>query len=51
MIDLKSMKVLTSSMISLGESVFSGVEKEIRGFNEAYDIVKNIGDFPRYNFY
>ena len=47
MIDLKSMKVLTSSMIKVGESVFSGVEKEIRGFNEAYDIVKNIGDFPR----
>ena len=47
MIDLKSMKVLTSSMIKVGDSVFSGVEKEIRGFNEAYDIVKNIGDFPR----
>ena len=46
MIDLASMKVLTSAMIKVGDSAGSKVEKEVSGFNQAYDIVKNIGDFP-----
>ena len=47
MIDLKSMKVLTSAMIKVGDTVSNRAEKEIEGFNDAYDIVKNIGDLPR----
>lgn len=46
MIDLASMKVLTSAMIKVGDSAGSRAEKEVAGFNDAYDIVKNIGDFP-----
>ena len=46
MIDLESMKVLTSAMISLGDRLESKAEKEISMFNEAYEIVKNISDFP-----
>ena len=47
MIDLKSMKIITSAMIKVGDTVGARAEKEINGFNEAYDIVKNIGDLPR----
>ena len=46
MIDLESMKVLTSAMISLGDRLESKAEEEISMFNEAYEIVKNISDFP-----
>ena len=46
MIDLASMKVLTSAMISIGDSAEKKTEKEITGFNEAYEIIKNISDFP-----
>ena len=44
MIDLKSMKVLTSAMIKVGDSNSQVLKKDC--FNEAYDIVKNISDFP-----
>jgi hypothetical protein len=46
MVDIKTMKVLTSGMIQVGESVSFPAEKEINAFNDAYDIVKNIGDLP-----
>ena len=46
MVDIKAMKVLTSGMIQVGESVSFPAEKEINAFNDAYDIVKNIGDLP-----
>ncbi len=47
MIDLKSMKVLTSAMITVGDQIDWLAEGEINSFNETYDIVKNIGDLPR----
>ncbi len=46
MIDLESMKVLTSAMISIGDIYDKKTAEEILGFNEAYEIIKNIADFP-----
>ena len=46
MIDLESMKVLTSAMISIGDVYEKKTGEEITGFNEAYEIIKNISDFP-----
>ncbi|MAL64808.1 MAG: hypothetical protein CMF94_01760 [Candidatus Marinimicrobia bacterium] len=46
MIDLESMKVMTSAMINIGEFDDAKVAEEISGFNEAYEIIKNVGDFP-----
>ena len=47
MIDLQSMKVLTSALITVGEEINWLAEGDIQSFNDTYDIVKNIGDFPR----
>ena len=46
MIDLKSMKVITSGLIKVGDDVSLPAEKEIDAFNDAYEIVKNINDLP-----
>ena len=46
MVDIKAMKVLTSGMIQGGERVSLPAEKEMNAFNDAYDIVKSIGDLP-----
>ena len=46
MVDIKAMKVLTSGMIQVGERVSLPAEKEMNAFNDAYDIVKSIGDLP-----
>ena len=46
MIDLKSMKVLTSAIIRLGDRFESKAEEEINMFNEAYEIIKNIISTP-----
>ena len=46
MIDIKSMKVLTSGLIKVGDDVSLPAEKEINAFNDAYEIVKNINDLP-----
>lgn len=50
MIELNTMKVLTSAMIKVGDPVSFLAQKEIDSFNEAYEIVKNIGDLPRVIF-
>ena len=42
MVDIKSMKVLTSGMIHVGERVSLPAEKEMKAFNDAYDIVKGV---------
>ena len=47
MIELNTMKILTSAMIKVGDPVSFLAQKEINAFNEAYEIVKNIGDLPR----
>lgn len=46
MVDIKSMKVLTSGMIHVGERPSLPAEKEMNAYNDAYDIVKSIGDLP-----
>jgi len=50
MIDLSTMKILTSSMIKIGDPVDFLAGKDMDAFNEVYEIVKNIGDFPSYIF-
>jgi len=47
MIDINTMKILTSTMIKVGDAVSLPAQKEIDAFNETYEIVKNIGDLPR----
>ena len=45
-IDLKTMKVLTSGLVKVGDDVELPVEKHINAFNAVHDVVKNINDFP-----
>ena len=47
MIELNTMKILTSAMIKVGDPVSFLAQKEIDVYNEAFEIVKNIGDLPR----
>jgi len=45
-IDIKSMKVMSSGLIKVGDNVTLPAEKEINAFNDAFEIVKNINDLP-----
>ena len=47
LIDLKTMKIISSAMIGVGEMDDLNVEKEIEHFTNAYEIVKNVSDFPK----
>ena len=47
MVDLKTMKVLTSGLVKVGDDVQLPAEKEINAFNVVHDVVKNINDFPK----
>ena len=47
LIDLKSMKIISSSMIGIGDMEVLDVEEEIEHFTNAYEIIKNISDFPK----
>ena len=46
MIDLSSMKVLSSTLIKVGAIINSMAKESIDAYNETYNIVKNIFDFP-----
>ena len=46
MIELNTMKIITSAMIKVGDPVSFLAQKEIDAYNEAFEIVKNIGDLP-----
>jgi len=46
MVDLKTMKVITSGLIKVGDNVQLPVEKDITAFNAVHSVVKNIDDFP-----
>ena len=46
LIDLKSMKVLTSGLIQVGEDFQPTAKEHVSSFNDAYDIVKSISDLP-----
>ena len=50
MIDLKTMKVITSGLIKVGEDIQFPVEKEITAFDAVHNIVKNIEDLPKMMF-
>jgi hypothetical protein len=47
MIDLKKMKIISSSLISLGEDISLAAEKEINAFNQTFEVLKTIDDFPK----
>ena len=47
MIDLKKMKIVSSSLISLGEDISLAAEKEINAFNQTFEVLKTIDDFPK----
>ena len=50
MIDLKKMKIVSSSLISLGEDISLAAEKEINAFNQTFEVLINIDDFPKSMF-
>ena len=41
------MKIISSSMIGIGDMEVLDVEEEIEHFTNAYEIIKNISDFPK----
>ncbi len=46
LIDIKSMKVLSSGLIQVGESNNTMVKNDVSAFDDAYNIVKSVADFP-----
>lgn len=46
LLDIKSMKVLSSGLIQVGENPNSMARKEVSAFDDAYVIVKSVADFP-----
>ena len=46
MIDLKTMKVLSSELIKAGDNSDNLARDEVEAFNDSYDIVKAVIDFP-----
>ena len=50
LIDLRSMKIISSSMIGIGNMEVLDVEEEIEHFTNAYEIIKNVSDFPKVIF-
>ena len=46
MIDLKSMKVISSELIKAGDSFENLAKAEVDAYNDTYDIIKAIIDFP-----
>ena len=50
MIDISSMKIISSSMIKVGDTFTHSAEREIDAYEGTYNIVKDIFDFPGYIF-
>ena len=50
MIDISSMKVISSALIKVGDIFSHSAQTEINAYEDIYNIVKNIFDFPGYIF-
>ena len=46
-IDIENMKILSSGLVQIGDHSNSKIKNEVLAFNDAYEIVKSIADFPK----